>query len=284
MTKRSLPLNRITAVGVDKVALIDVPTGPRYHKIYLEVMATGQTLTTIIGDIVIKINDKPVRTHTADQLNQLNGLMGAAYGVKNNVAGSLIRLPIFFAEPWRKEYRSGDSLAWGTANIEDGDFQIEVTIKPGADASVTLKAMAVVDDLRANLVGITKMVRTNVDVSGDVSDYFGFSRQDAYQSVHFFDADIDAVEIIADNAPLRKITAAQNEDNLTDHEMVPSASRFDVVFDEDDVLSSAFPLRVSDGNGNMVQRVNEFLFKLTLGDTTPRPVTTIVQRYGNPGN
>jgi len=69
----------------------------------------ANAITNLVDDVVIKINGKPQRTHTGDQLNQLNGINGtlflASASGTNGQADRRIYLPIWFAEPWRKNRR-----------------------------------------------------------------------------------------------------------------------------------------------------------------------------------
>src|SRR5439155_14461192 len=72
---KQLPTFDSTASGVKNV--VDLPLGLRYHVVWLEVGnddTAANGLTDLVEDIVVKINGKPQRTHSADQLNQLNGL------------------------------------------------------------------------------------------------------------------------------------------------------------------------------------------------------------------
>src|SRR5438445_7269854 len=138
---KQLPTFDSTASGVKNV--VDLPLGLRYHVIWLEVgnnAIAANALTDLVEDIVVKINGKPQRTHSADQLNQLNGLNGGAFAgeLDNYPAGNYfigasgtdgaadrrLYIPIFFAEPWRKTADEVSAMALRADGIES--FQIEV--------------------------------------------------------------------------------------------------------------------------------------------------------------
>jgi len=98
----------------------------------------ANAITKPVDDVVIKINGKPQRTHTGDQLNQLNGINGtlflASASGTNGQADRRIYLPIWFAEPWRKNQEEVAAMALRANGIET--FQIEVNVKAGLAAPI----------------------------------------------------------------------------------------------------------------------------------------------------
>jgi len=127
------------SVAAGKKAVCNLPLGLRYHTITLElgnnaVAANG--IADLVDDIVVKINGKPQRIATGDQINQLNAVNGAAHmltatGVDGQATRRL-RLPIHFAEPWRKSVNEVQALALRANGIDS--FQLEVNMKAGLAA------------------------------------------------------------------------------------------------------------------------------------------------------
>src|SRR6266576_2485642 len=81
------------SIAAGKKNVCDLPLGLRYHAIHLELgnndggpIVDGEvtnpvnnTISSLVEDVVLKINGKPFRTHTGDELNQLNGINGNAF-------------------------------------------------------------------------------------------------------------------------------------------------------------------------------------------------------------
>ena len=145
-----------TALGQSQATLCDLVIGPRYHVIWVAVIATGGAgKTLVLSDVLdlinVKVNGTVVRAHKASELDALQTSFGLHYGVRqwNYDAGSnyipvfssglpqapqsakqtLFVLPIFFCEPWRKGYAAQEMYAWPTA-WQDGSvlksFQLEI--------------------------------------------------------------------------------------------------------------------------------------------------------------
>ena len=180
---------------------IDVPVGPTYHTIWLTGSAgTAKKLTDLTGDIRNKINGKVQRIHTADELNLLNQAHGAQYAAKNaGTAAALFVLPIFLAEPWRKNLAAREGLAWGTGDVST--FQIEVDIKASTFTSpVALSAKAEIDDGPDRPLGvITKVFSTNIPVASGWNDFTQFPKRDNYAQISIADANLAEFEVKVNN-------------------------------------------------------------------------------------
>ena len=291
--KRFVQAKRVTGVQVGKTATLDLPIGPRYHTIRLTASDTaGETVTSIIDEMRLKINGKVERTMTADDLNQLNLLMGSIYGlhaagtaaIGNNGYAEI--LPIFFAEPWRKDLTAQDGLAWNTGNLST--FQLEIDVKAAA-AGASLSALAEVDTSiitsgtsagQPNPIGkITLWEKLQIPVNGSPSECGqNFKDLSGYlQQISFFDSNITKVEIKVNDFLIREATKQENDSILVERGMSPVSGRFDVVFDHDDVLDSALPLTNSGG-----VTISDVSVRLTLSDSTPRNIETIIHRFDAP--
>jgi len=292
-----MPLKRIkslptpSGVAVAKTATFDVPVGPRYHTIWLETGDTGKSvITDIIGDIRLKVNGKVQRTMSAEELDALNTLMGAEFARKEVDDGTpgdghivTTRLPIFLAEPWRKQPAVADGLAWATGNLST--FQIEVDIKAAA-AGVVLAGYVEADysttkdaagkEVQPAMGVICKWFRQQIPINGTTQDITTFPRRDFYQQISFFDEDIDSVVVQTDSIIQRDLTQPRNAGILESREMDPVDERFDIIFDYDDLITSGLPMVM---NG---RPVTDFQVQLSLSDGTPRNISTITQRLGPP--
>ena len=305
-----------TVIGVvpGQVATSEVPIGPRVHVVWIEatVKKTGAApaLTDILGLINVKLNGKVQRAMTAAELvalNEANGEdyklrwqkstdNGATFGALGNAAladgdTAKFQVPIYFAEPYRKEYKAADFGAWPTAwsnGTKLASFQIELSVPNVANTSLhSLSAWVELDKELGQVVNgvpqfnITKWVRTSVGYTGAGElDITTLPRRDFLQSMHLFAQTADpitAVEVNVDNDQKRKVTKTQNDQALIGKGLNPAglvASRFDVVFDYDDRPDSALNL-----NG-----VLDFLVKPTLASAaaTTKTLTIISQSYGPP--
>jgi len=284
--KRIVPLPAFSGVTPGVTATVDIPVGPRYHVIWLEVSSQDRKAAKDILDVCrLKVNGKVQRSFTADELNQLNALMGEEYkayeipGDPDGVAKTF--LPIFLAEPWRKQVAAQDGLAWATGNV--ATFQLECDIKSGVSSPalsgfVEVDNSVVVDkdgkERQAPLGIICKWYRLQIPVNGTKQDITTFPRRDYYQQISFFDESIEKVEIKIEGFTVRELTKEENDAVLISREMVPSKNRFDVVFDHDDILNSALPMKVGD------RPVSDFQVKLYLSDGTPRNIPCIYQTLG----
>jgi hypothetical protein len=297
--KRINPLPTLSGVAAGSTATADIPIGPRYHVLWLQVGNTAKKLASeILGDIRLKVNGKVQRTMSAGELDQLNVMMGAEYGVREVNDGSTgtghivtSRLPIYLAEPWRKQVAAADGLAWATGNL--ATFQLEVDIAAGEGTGLVLSAFAELDnsitkdaqglEQQAPLGVISKWMRQQIPINGTAQDLQSFPRRDHYQQLSFLDKDangasqactITKVTIKVENFVIREITRDQNAAILASRGMTQAANRFDVVFDHDDIIDSALPMVVG---GRPVQ---DFQVKLDLSSGTARNITCIAQRIG----
>jgi hypothetical protein len=294
MVKRITPLPAANAVAAGQTATLDIPVGPRYHVIWLVIAnAATEAFTSILGDIRLKVNGKVQRTMSAAQLDALNKLNGSIYGaIAVDGGGGAItetRLPIYLAEPWRKQVQAVDGLAWATGDL--ATFQVELDLLANVSAP-TIRAYAEVDNSvvtgkdntsrQAPLGVISKWFRTNIPITGTTQEIQTFPKRDNYQALSFFDPNgggtaclISDIEVDVENFMIRKVSKLDNDATLTVREMTPAATRFDLVFDHDDILNSALPMV----NANK-ERVQDFQVKLTLSDGTPRNIPCIYQVLG----
>jgi hypothetical protein len=258
---------------------VDLPCGPRYHNVLLEYSynsGAGTTPTLVyalqsISEIRIKVNGRVQRKFSGPELRDQNILNGTAYDAIVTVAtlASSTQIPIFFAEPWRKDAKDQDALAWPTAGW--ASFQIEIDVlSPYSDSTtqcsgMALKAWAVTDKfVPADLsrVQIVKWERQNFTLSGTSTDISTISRKDWLQQISLYPAGMaitagtgavgtagvaaTRVTLRRDNAIIHELEKAANTALLTTHGMQftnrLTAGLYDVVLDHDDLLGSAVQL------------------------------------------
>ena len=285
MIKKRIQLRNVQNVAASKTALVELPCGPRYHYVVLQHGFASGTNTLAgaqanITDIRVRVNGRTQRQHSGTQLLDLNLLNGSTYigeGVPNTAPGT--SFPIFFAEPWRKDARDQDALAWPTAGWES--FQIEVDLSTAS--TPTLVAHAVVDDFTPkDVAGIVKVIRQSVPAAGTSFDVSNLDRRDWYQQITIYPDSggsnaITKATLRKDGIILHEMTGAANKALLLHHGMAPAASGrtanlYDIVFDHDDLLGSAVP---ADGSRDMTLTIEA-------GSAMSGTTTMLIQRLGPP--
>lgn len=262
MTKDIVNLNNVNGPQpVSAVAFgggtvtIDVPVGPTYQAIFINGNAgTGKLMTDLIGEIRIKINGKVQRVRTAQRINQMNELHGSQYAAVNGATAALaFSLPIFFAEPWRKNINAQEGLAWGTGDVST--FQIEVDLKASTFTSpVSITAQAMIDDGPARALGIiTKWFEYNIPTASGWNDFTQLPRTSgAYAQLTIIDPNLSEYEFKTSNKVRRQATAARHNNYLAYLDMYPApvaagnvvarTGFYDIVFDLDDIPGNALPM------------------------------------------
>lgn len=287
--KFPIKLRNVSNVAASKTALIDIPVGPRYHTIILEHGYAAGTNTVAaamsnITEVRILVNDRVQRVFSGTQLRDLNILNGTTFdcqGVPNTAPG--VSLPIYFAEPWRKDSASQDALAWQSRNFKS--FRIEVDLSTAS--TPTLVASAVIDDFVArDTTGkeieplFVTMRRQQVAAAGTSFDITTIDKRGLLQQISLY-PDSGAsqaatiVTVRRDGDIVRELTKSANFALLTNNDMTPTASGrssniYDLVFDHDDLINSSLNL----------SGVKEFTLTVEAASAMSGNMTFIVQRYG----
>lgn len=283
---KQLPTFDTIAAG--KKNVVDLPLGLRYHSIWLELgnaAIAANTISDLTDDIIVKLNGKPQRTHTGAELNALNGINGSAYLLKatgtDGQANRRLYLPIWFAEPWRKDQSDVDALTLRANAIES--FQVEVNLKAGLAAPI-LQGWYEFDYDGRPLGALSKWIRQDLSAVGTSRDITTIDKRDFIEAVHFFPTVegtpkyVTEIKITANGEELRdRITTLQNQASLLGRELVPDTAavpRFDQVFDFDDPINGALPTHQ---NG---KPINELTFKVTWNAAANGTMPVIVKRTG----
>lgn len=285
---KQLPTFDTVAAGKKAVVKLPVDKGLRIHVIWLRLgnaFAQSNALADVADDIVVKINDKPQRTHTADQLNDLNGLNGAAYVEKitgiNSQANCVHYLPIFFAQPWRKKQAEVPALALRATGIDSLKIEVNLRATNGAAAAnnnLFLDGWYEFDYDARPIGALQKFIRQDYSVVGTSLDLSTIDKRDFIESIHLYPVGaqyVTEVKFTANGEEIRdRITYLQSRQTLSGRGLVPDTNaispRFDLVFDYDDPINgqlSTAPLR-------------EMNLKLVYSAAAAGTQTAIIQRTG----
>ena len=323
-----VPSVPVVGVGVSARATADLVRGPRYHVLWLKLLThfpsgADVTLAKCLGDIILKINGRPQRTHSATQLNRYNSLMGKEYAAKFALAsapatmvgyfngmGTAIAtpassetvttvtvgtpdtnthehrfgeevaygqvnslhyayLPIFFAEPWRKQYAATDRMAlptsWPGGAGPIGTLQLEITLGANSDTIPALEIIQEVDYQQgfvdangAPILELSKWNRLNHTYSGASEAFLTtLPRYETYQQITLeagqgsegathWDT-ITNCKMKIEGNQMRDTSKALNDLSLIARGLNAAAlaetpNIYDLVFDYDDVPSNALPM------------------------------------------
>ncbi len=305
-----IPLPPVVGVVPGQTATLDIPIGPRYHVLWLQgtVKRTGvaPALTDIFGDLRVKINGKPVRTHTAAQINAINTLMGAdfAYTVSGGSGGGgapqagdtcTFLLPLFLAEPWRKQYAETALMAWPTSwpgGSKLATFQLEMDTPNNANTSLHAitafcesdNVLGMVDSKGNPVFTLSKWNRLAVPYTGGGDVYIvTLPKREIYQQISLFtNTDtITHLKVKVDGTIITDADKSVNDVTLVAREMnlaALSTTRFDRVFDYDDDPKSALLMQFG---GASVQDF-QVIPTLSGGLGNPLIITVLYQTYGLP--
>jgi len=284
MVKYRIQARNVGNVAASKTALITLPVGPRYHQLILLHGYSGGTNTVAaaaanILDIRVKVNGRIQRQVSGTQLRDMNLLNGAAYdctGLPNTSPG--VSFPIFLAEPWRKDARDQDAMAWPTDGWDT--FQVEVDL--GAAATPTLEAWAVVDDFvppKDAERAICKWLRQSWPAAGTQVDISTLDRRDWLTQISLYPAGVAASKVTMrlNGLILHELTKPANDALLLTNGMLPNATGrtaniYDLVADHDDLLGSAVNL-----NGS-----RDLTLTVESASAMSGTLTAIIQRIGPP--
>ena len=264
LRKKRLPtvdaLPRAAAAGT---ATCNLNLGKGYHKIVLEISDDGTssagnagdidaTLDALVGDIRVKLNGKVQRVHTGSQLNAINGVNGAAFRARDSgtagTSGYKIYLPIFFAEPWRKNNFEARSAAWNAVGIDS--FQVEVDFLSGT-TTPNVTGYYEWDLPSDNKIGlIVKQIRQSLGAVGSTQDFTNLDRSGILQALHLFPVTnaiyVNKVKLTANSVEIHDLLdTLENQGALLDRELNPDVSavpRYDLVLDYDDPVLSGLQL------------------------------------------
>jgi len=259
MARRPISTNSFNAVAANQTATLDLPVGDlTYHGVvlYYDTATSGgpsqANVESEISRVRVKVNGKTQVELTGAQLVAINTLYGRPFMFSADGAW----LPIYFSPLGRKSRsaQGEDALAWGTADV--ATLQIEVDI--GGATSPTLAARVLVDDIRRPMGPIVKFRPFVVPVSATgITTVTTFPRNDDYYALHCFSSVLDDVEVKVDQRELFKLTAAQIDYLLADHDfIVPISGLVPVIFNFSQRVADSLRMRRGDGRPSSEFRVD----------------------------
>lgn len=258
--KRVIKLNNISAIpgaAAAGTAIIAVPLSfGRLHELHMQYGHAAGTNTiaaalAFIDEVRIMVNGDPKRTFSGEELRDQNLLNGTAYdytGLPNTTVG--VNFPMYFAEPWRKDARDQDLLAWSTRGMTS--MQLEVQLAANANAP-TLNAFAVVsDDDVAGEPLYCKWIRQTFNGGSTDVDITTIERRGFISSISLYPtAALTDVKVNKDGTDIYTLKRTQADALLTNHGMLTVgttgriANVWDIVADHDDLLGSAWDMKGS---------------------------------------
>jgi len=298
MVKRRILLPTFNGVALGRMAICDLPVGPRYHSLHIVTGDSGAGNTAapavgaIVGEYRVKINGRQQRQMTPTELEVLNLLQGAGYGSQTFVGSAngngRREFGIYFAEPWRKDPRDQDALAWQTAGARS--FQLEADILATPTTPV-IGGYAIVDDFASASPGIVKWFRRNFSATGSHLDITTLDRADWYQQISIWDSSdaksVQKVILKISGLTLHELLEEDNRALLSNYGMNPADGVYHLVLDHDDLLGSAVPMV----DPTSKKPVSDLLLSLDFSATTgygaaaaapSGTITAIIQRLGPP--
>lgn len=245
MTKRPISLPSFNAVAAGQTATIDLPADGTYHALmitYTTDTAGGSTqanMETELTEFRIKVNGKVQRRFSAEELFDLNAYHGEAFTTG--------KAPIFFAEQWRRTMQGEDVLAWGMADVDT--FQIEIDIANNSSQVCTLSAKRLWTPDNRPMGQIVKWRKQTVPVTATgIVNVTTLNKNDAYYALHAHSAVCDDVEVKVDLEERWKLDLADSK--LIDgfYGRAPVTGWFHVPFEFTNRASDALIMRRPDGS------------------------------------
>lgn len=241
--QRKMP--SFSTVSAGATATIDLPTTGMYHQVllvYSTATAGGANQANMEAEITairIVVNGVVQRVMSAAQLFLINAYRGV--GVTSGL------LPIFFAPPFARAAQGEDSLAWGMADVDT--FQIEVDVAAGA-TTPTLTAWAIKDEATVAMNAIVKWKRFTVNVTATgIVELTSLPKSDAYYTIHNFSADISDIEVTLDGKKWFETTLAVETEFAAQNGFTVQATHYPIDFMYRGRVSDALPMKNPGANG-----------------------------------
>lgn len=254
-----ITLGSFQGVAAGQTATLDLPAGQGaglvYYGLRIQYLESGtlanqSTMEAALTEVRLLVNGVVQRRFSAAQLNTINA--------ENGIDFDAGQLKIFFAEPWRRSAQGEDALAWGVADVDT--FQVEIDID-GAATSPALNVRAHVVRNSRPLGAIMKFRQFTVAPSTTgIYNITTLPRQDNYARMHFFEnaaGDISEVEVFVDGRQEFKASDELFESLYGDNGLVPQTALNTIAFDHRQRVSEMLPMRKPIGN-NQFRQVTDF--------------------------
>lgn len=195
MAKKIIPLPAVTRVAPSSVAFIEIPIGPTYETIDLQMTGTALA-ASMVDNIKLIANGQELQTYlNLQQLIDLNTYHGRA-------ADTAADWCIHLANDDYSTLAEKNMEAFGTANLQT--LTLEITLNGTWPANGTIKAFALVETVQQPLGVFNRIRQTvfNAPAIGDV-EYDKIQRNGAvYKQIHFIKSDINNVVLEADGVKI----------------------------------------------------------------------------------
>lgn len=200
MARKLIRLPSLSRVTAGAIATLELPIGPTYRRLIFTASGTGLDVTDI-GRIDVLVDGKVVQTFKdLQRLFDLNGYYGRGADTAAQFAIHFERAELMDAV-WRR--------APGMGTIDVQTFHVQLTIASGAPVDLAITAHAEVDPQPLPL-GLFFKVREypfSSAVSGEV-EIDKLPRGPLYSVLHLFKADVNAVEVSANQVKVFEGTKA----------------------------------------------------------------------------
>ena len=259
MTPDLFKISNFNGVAAGQTATITIPAQGIYRKLVLIYKESGTAVTlsnmqAAITEIRLKINGKIQQRYSAAELIAINALYGKTF-----LDG---RLPIFFAQPWRRQALGEDVFRWGMADVQS--FQVEVDIAAGRTAP-SIECLCYWQQGEEAMGTIRKFRRFNLPVTATGENVWMPPVLDAYVGVHALSSNITDVKVLVDNTEKRNSEVVDLHDLMDDQNLVAQSGYTHVLFDPsrrfEDVLAMTKP-------GEPNNAVQDYRFIFTMGAAT----------------
>lgn len=251
MTQRKLVRAKsFTSVGAGQTAALDLPTTYVYHCIQVKhyrsgVAATEAQMKADMKKHRLKINNKTQREFTTTQLFTIQAMRGLA------VTAGIIA--IWLGKPWARDGQGEDALAWGTADVES--FQLEIDIDAAAVAP-TLSAKLLVEDGANRPIGAIEQWTSHTlsSTGAGLLDYSPvIEPYQSYYGLECFTTLITDVDVRRDGDVKFEGTPEEFNSTYKDQGLVPQAGLTSILWDHTDRASDSLPLSYIDAAGQRLQ-------------------------------
>lgn len=200
MARKIVRLPSISRVEAGAQAVLEIPLGPTYHRIFFQAGGTNVAVGNF-GMIQMYIDGKEVIRHSnLQRLIDLNSYYNRGADTATDWA-----MHFFRAEAIDAAYRRAPGV--GTQNVQT--LNIQIAIDAAAPADLTLTAFAEIDPLPQPL-GVFFKVREypySTSVAGQM-EIDKLPRGAFYSAIHLFKSDVSAVEVLADQVKIVDATKA----------------------------------------------------------------------------
>lgn len=203
MAKKTVKLPSMSRVVAGSIALLEVPIKPTYHNIRF--VAAGTALAVAhIKRINVVINGNVVQTFKdLQRLIDLNAYYGRSADTVNDFM-------LHFKRDEFNELAFKRAPAFGTADLST--FTIELELSSSAPSDITLSAEAFIDTVPQPLGVFTRIREVGISSSvTGVVETDKLQKNQIYQAIHLFKADISKIELEIDQVKVLDSTKANLE-------------------------------------------------------------------------